>query len=118
MSGTEATMIDQLLTPEVMSHVDPAPAELGLEAPERDRESFSECLTWVTMFDSTTGPFKGVGGAAMTDFRLTVVHSPAAMLLFASHERHRLARLFGVATYNESVLVARDWTAFTCVPAA
>lgn len=117
MTGLEAKMIDRLLTPEVMAAVDPALAGLGIEDSERTLELFTGCITWVTMFGSTTGPFKGIGGAAMTDFRLTVVHSPAAMILFANNERYGLARLFGVALYDQAVLDNRDWAAFTFIPA-
>ena len=116
MTGAEAKMIEQLLTPEVMASVDPALAGLGIATPERTRETFTGCLTWVTMFGSTTGPFKGIGGAAMTTFRLTVVHSPAAMILFAVNERRGEPRLFGIAPYSPVVLEDRDWTAFTFVP--
>lgn len=118
MSAIETTMIDTLLTPEVMAAVEPALARLGLETVSRARASFTNCVTWIEMFGSTAGPFSGIGGAAMTSFRLTVVHSPAAMILFANNERHDLSRLFGVALYDERVLGARDWAAFTRIPAA
>ncbi|GAA4034938.1 hypothetical protein GCM10023063_19010 [Arthrobacter methylotrophus] len=117
MSGVEKIMIDRLLTPEVMAAVDPVLAALGLEAAERERESFVDCLTWIQMFGSTAGPFHGIGGAAMTHFRLTVVHSPAAMILFANNERFGPARLYGVAKYDRLVLEGRGWEAFTAVPA-
>lgn len=118
MSALQARIIAQLLTPEVMAAVDPALAGLGLDAPSRDRATFSECVTWVTMFGSTAGPFGGVGCAAMTTFRLTVVHSPVAMILFAANERQaqalsRRIRLFGIAQYAPAVLEDKDWTAFS-----
>jgi hypothetical protein len=76
MSGVEATMIEQLLTAEVMAAVDPALEGLGIEAPERARESFTGYLSWVQPFGSTAGPFEGIGGAAVTDFRLTMGSTP------------------------------------------
>jgi hypothetical protein len=117
MSGVEEILIDHLLTPEVMAAVDPALAGLGFDAAQREREVFTEYLTWIQMFGSTIGPFQGIGGAAMTNFRLTVVHSPAAMILFANNERFGPARLYGVAKYDKQVLESRDWEAFTSVPA-
>lgn len=49
-------------------------------------------------FGSTAGPFGGVGGAAMTVFRLTVIYSPEIMLLFAND------RFYGVSAYRPELL--------------
>lgn len=53
-------------------------------------------------FGSTAGPFGGVGGAAMTVFRLTVIYSPEIMLLFAND------RFYGVSGYRPELLSQID----------
>lgn len=53
-------------------------------------------------FGSTAGPFGGVGGAAMTVFRLTVVYSSEIMLLFAND------RFYGVSGYRPELLAQID----------
>ncbi len=113
MSAAGRDLVTELVTPDVEAKVGAALAaqELGIF----DRRSFSEVTSWTTMFGSTTGPFGGIGGAAMTNFLLTVVYSPAVMILFATNERYGPPRLFGVAAYDESILERRDWQAFTAV---
>lgn len=108
--------IEMLLTPEVLAAVEQPFADLGIEASGRTRESFTGIFTEVRMFGSTAGPYGGVDCAAMTDFRLIIVHSPAAMILFANLERYDKARLFGVAAFDAGVLERMDWRAFTRVP--
>ncbi len=49
-------------------------------------------------FGSTAGPFGGVGGAAMTVFRMTLIYSPEIVLLFAND------RFYGVAAYAPELL--------------
>lgn len=110
MSAVDAKLIDQLLTPEVMSAVNPALASLGIEP--QGREQFSEGIAWIHIFGSTAGPFGGVGCAAITNFRMTAVHSPAAMILFANNERYDQARLYGFAPFDAGALQGQDWRAF------
>jgi hypothetical protein len=116
MSAAEGDLIAELLTPDAEARVSAALAAQGLGV--FDRGLFTGVTSWTTMFGSTTGPFHGIGGAAMTSFLLTVVYSPAAMILFARNQRYGPPRLFGVAAYAESVLERRDWTTFTAVAAS
>lgn len=109
------SVIEELLSPGVMAVVDPALAELGIHPLARAREVFTRHQSWVELFGSTAGPFLGVGGAAMTNFRLTVVHSPAAMILFANNERYGQPRLYGVSRFDKQTLDDHDWAAFTRV---
>ena len=48
---------------------------------------------------STAGPFGGVGGAARTWFRMTVLHSDDAMLLLASTQFSD--QFYGAAPFNK-----------------
>ncbi|WP_427007076.1 hypothetical protein [Pseudarthrobacter sp. H2] len=67
---------------------------------------FRSVASWETWYGSTAGPFPGVGGAAMTLFRLTVLHSDTAMLLFANEQ------FYGAALYDAEVLTSRNVDAF------
>lgn len=67
--------------------------------------------SWETWYGSTAGPFHGVGGAAMTWFRMTVLHSETAMLLFASTGFSD--QFYGAAPFDTNVLAARTVEAFT-----
>lgn len=73
-------------------------------------ESFRSAVSWETLYGSTAGPFGGIGGAAMTWFRMTVLHSDTAMLLFASTQFGD--QFYGAAPYNPHALAARNVEAF------
>lgn len=73
-------------------------------------ESFRSVVSWETWYGSTAGPFPGVGGAAMTWFRMTVLHSDTAMLLFASTQFGD--RFYGAAPYAAAALTERNVDAF------
>lgn len=66
--------------------------------------AFRNVASWETMYGSTTGPFGGIGGAAMTMFRMTILHSDTAMLLFAGTASGD--RFYGAAPFDSAVLAA------------
>lgn len=72
---------------------------------------FRSVVSWETWYGSTSGPFGGVGGAAMTLFRMTALHSDDAMLLFASTPFSD--QFYGAAPFNAEVLAERNVNAFT-----
>lgn len=62
------------------------------------------------MYGSTAGPFPGVGGAALTWFRMTILHSDTAMLLFASTQF--TDQFYGAAPFDPAILAAPTVEAF------
>lgn len=72
---------------------------------------FRSVVSWETWYGSTSGPFGGIGGAAMTMFRMTALHSDDAMLLFASTPFSD--QFYGAAPFNAEVLSERNINAFT-----
>jgi flavorubredoxin len=107
-------LIDQLLT----SHADLAHQSLiALENSglipngATGLKVFRSVVSWETWYGSTAGPFGGIGGAAMTLFRMTVLHSGDAMLLFASTQFSD--QFYGAAPFNAGVLAERNVNAFT-----
>lgn len=72
---------------------------------------FRSVTSWEIWYGSTAGPFPGIGGAAMTWFRMTALHSEDAMLLFASTKFSD--QFYGAAPFNAEALAARDVEAFT-----
>jgi hypothetical protein len=111
MSELKERLIRGILTPEVQEKVAAALAARGL--PAFRAEDFTGIESWRSMFGSTTGPYGGIGGAAMTIFRFAVISSKDSMLLFADDERRLAGRLYGVARFDESVIEAQNWEAFT-----
>ncbi|WP_422758909.1 hypothetical protein [Paenarthrobacter sp. C1] len=104
--------IDALLTPavlegtaEVLAELEPANVPNGF-----DPSALTSVRSVNQWFGSTAGPFGGVGGAAMTVFRLTVIYSPEIMLLFAND------RFYGVAGYRPELLEEIDSAEFLRIP--
>lgn len=62
------------------------------------------------LFGSTSGPFKGIGGAAMTWYQMTAVYSDKIIVLFAND------RLYGVAPFNTEALMSLNPDDFTYTP--
>lgn len=88
-----AEAIDALLTDEVEARVMEALAAgvPGVREPFV-REALTGLHSTLRLYGSTAGPFGGIGGAAMTTFRMTVVYSPDLAILFAG------GRLYGIAS--------------------
>lgn len=110
------TLTDHLITQLTTTHGEKALRAIVL-LEEADRipdgtglADFRSMLSWETLYGSTTGPFPGVGGAAMTWFRLTVLVSEHAMLLFASDQFGD--RFYGAAPFDAAVLAAPTVEAF------
>lgn len=61
-------------------------------------------------FGSTAGPFPGLGGAAMTKFRLTILYSDDIMVLFAND------RLYGVAPFDADAMLHGSVDHFAYTP--
>lgn len=61
-------------------------------------------------FGSTAGPFPGIGGAAMTKFRLTILYSEDIMVLFAND------RLYGVAPFDADAMLHGSVDHFAYTP--
>jgi hypothetical protein len=64
--------------------------------------------------DSLHADASGVGGAAMTWFRMTILHSDTAMLLFASTQFGD--QFYGAAPFDAAILAApkvEDFNLFT-----
>ena len=76
-------------------------------------EDFTGIESWTSMFGSTTGPYGGIGGAAMTNFRLAVIFSEDSMVLFADTERRLVGRLYGVAPLDRDAIENHNVEAFT-----
>lgn len=100
--------IDSLLTDaviertaEVLAELEPANMPNGLVP--GDLTNVHSMNQW---FGSTAGPFGGIGGAAMTVFRLTVIYSPEIMLLFVND------RFYGVSAYRSELLAQIDCEKF------
>jgi hypothetical protein len=74
-------------------------------------KAFRSVTSWETWYGSTAGPFGGIGGRAMTLFRMTALHSDDAMLLFASTRFSD--QFYGAAPFNAQVLAERNVNAFT-----
>lgn len=71
---------------------------------------FRSVASWDALYGSTAGPFPGIGGAAMTSFRMTVLYSEDAMLLFASTKFSD--RFYGAAPFNAAAVTDRNVEAF------
>lgn len=88
---------DQMLAKasfEMLRHVydqesqEDSPSDLGtLTAQFEDYADFS---SWVQLFSSTLGPFRGVGGAAMTNFRVSIVTSDGLTFVFVGEDLIRV----------------------------
>lgn len=52
---------------------------------------FAEITSWIQRFNSTAGPFRGIAGAAMTNFRVSVVDMDGLSFIFIGG---KLARVF------------------------
>jgi hypothetical protein len=111
------TLTDQLIAELLTGHADDAhQALIVLEDTGRipsgatGLAAFRNVASWETWYGSTAGPFPGVGGAAMTMFRLTALHSDDAMLLFASTERSN--QFYGAAPYDREALASHNVEAF------
>lgn len=94
-------LIRRLLTPQVLAEAGKGFRELKLLRAELDASPFTDVESWAEMFGSTAGPWGGIGGAAMTTFRMTMVRSRGLAILFAGD------KLFGVAEYNPKLIDAR-----------
>lgn len=71
-------------------------------------DDFSSAASWRHLFGTTAGPFTGgVAGQGFTWYRLNVIHSDTAMVLFAN------GRFYGVAPYDGEALVNHDIDGFT-----
>ncbi|MET4144258.1 hypothetical protein [Arthrobacter sp. UYCo732] len=104
--------IDTLLNPavlertaEVLFELEPVNIPNGF-----DPSALTNLHSVNRLFGSTAGHFGGIGGAAMTVFRLTVVYSPEIMLLFAND------RFYGVAGYRPELLTEVDAKQFLRIP--
>jgi hypothetical protein len=115
MSGLKSQLIDEILTPVTEERITAALATLDLGS--FNREDFTELVPWTEWFGTTGGPYPGVSGAAMTEYRLAIIHSPAVMLLFADASHHRLSRFYGAAPYDAAAVDDMRWQAFTHSPA-
>lgn len=73
-------------------------------------KSLRSSASWETLYGSTAGPFPGVGGAALTWFRMTILHSDTAMLLFASTQF--TDQFYGAAPFDPAILAAPTVEAF------
>lgn len=94
-------LIRRLLTEQVLDEAGKGFRELGLIQSGLDPAPFSDVESWVELFGSTSGPWGGMGGAAMTTFRMTMVRSRGLAILFAGD------KLFGVAEYNPKTIDPR-----------
>lgn len=94
-------LVRRLLTPQVLAEAGKGFQELKLLHGGLDPEPFTDVESWAEMFGSTSGPWGGVGGAAMTTFRMTMVRSRGLAILFAGD------KLFGVAEYNPRTIDPR-----------
>ena len=94
-------LVRRLLTPQVLKEAGKGFQELKLLHGSLDPEPFTDVESWAEMFGSTSGPWGGVGGAAMTTFRMTMVRSRGLAILFAGD------KLFGVAEYNPRTIDPR-----------
>jgi hypothetical protein len=107
-------LIDDLMPQPVAQRV--SDACLELEAQDKlhgfDLDDLSSLHSVPRWFGSTSGPFKGVGGSAMTWFQLTVVYSDKVMVMFAND------RLYGVAPFEADALLRVDPDDFTYTPLA
>lgn len=72
--------------------------------------TFRSVISWETWYGSTAGPFPGVGGAAMTWFRMIALHSGTAMLLFASTQFGD--QFYGAAPYDAAALTGKNVEVF------
>lgn len=72
--GVERVIAEHLLTDRVLEHL------LRVGEVTVDEEAL-RWRSWPQTFESTAGPWGGVGGAAMTDFQVTVAVDRAASLL-------------------------------------
>ncbi|ACL42021.1 hypothetical protein Achl_4070 (plasmid) [Pseudarthrobacter chlorophenolicus A6] len=108
MNSAKTTIIDEsinaLLTPAVIERTAEVLAELEPDNLPNGFDPFAlnSVYSVNSWFGSTAGPFGGVGGAAMTVFRLTVIFSPEIMLLFAND------RFYGVAGFRAELLGELD----------
>lgn len=105
-------LIDDLVTPPVAQRVSDACLEMKSNGRLSgfDLDDLNCVHSVPRWFGSTSGPFKGVGGAAMTWFQLTVVYSEKVMVLFAND------RLYGVAPFDAEALMRVDPDDFTRTP--
>jgi hypothetical protein len=110
MSALKRRLIAEILTPDVRRVVAAAVAQ-GL--PDFRVADFTEIDSWTTMYGSTTGPYGGIGGAAMTNFRLAVISSKDSMVLFADNEQRLVGRLYGVAPLDRDAIENHNVEAFT-----
>lgn len=94
-------LIRRLLTPQVLEEAGKGFRELKLLHGPLDPSPFTDVESWAEIFGSTTGPWGGIGGAAMTTFRMTMVRSRGLAILFAGDN------LFGVAEYNPRTIDPR-----------
>lgn len=94
-------LIRRLLTPQVLAEAGRGFRELRLLPGELDPAPFTDVESWAELFSSTSGPWGGIGGAAMTTYRMTMVRSRGLAILFAGD------KLFGVAEYNPRTIDAR-----------
>lgn len=105
-------LIDDLMTNPVSQRVSEACLELEAHGALHgfDLDDLSSLHSVPRLFGSTAGPFKGIGGAAMTWYQLTAVYSDKIIVLFAND------RLYGVAPFNAEVLVSLNPDDFTYTP--
>jgi hypothetical protein len=110
------TLTDSLITQLTTTHAEKALRAITLlEKAERIPDGtvlpdFRSVLSWETWYGTTAGPFPGMGGAAMTWFRMTVLISEHAMLLFASNQVGD--RFYGAAPFDAAVIAAPTVEAF------
>jgi hypothetical protein len=93
-----------------MERISVVPRRVGPDLDGTGLESFRNVASWKTWYGSTAGPFPGVGGAAMTWFRMTILHSDTAMLLFASTQFGD--QFYGAAPFDPAILAAPTVEAF------
>lgn len=68
---------------------------------------FSSLVSWMHEYPTTAGPFKGgISGRGFTWYRLSVIHSDYAMILFAN------GRFYGVAPYDAQALLEHTTDVF------
>ncbi|MCU1510461.1 MAG: hypothetical protein JWO34_301 [Arthrobacter sp.] len=80
-----------------------------------DLKNFRNVASWETWYGSTAGPFPGVGGAAMTWFRMRILHSDTALLLFAGTQFGD--QFYGAAPFDAAILAAPKVEDFDLVTA-
>ncbi|HEX9088488.1 MAG TPA: hypothetical protein VF867_13290 [Arthrobacter sp.] len=110
-----SAMIAELMTGPVLETVALAVRDMDQTGILPGGFNFDELTSVHSMeqwFGSTAGPFPGIGGAAMTRFRLTILYSKDFMVLFADD------RLYGVAPFDADAMLNGSVDHFAYTPDA